>query len=68
LINIDTCTEKDVFNALKKLGFYERNSNILKTIMPNRNILIRDLKTNNLKNIFNNVDNWQLRLSDHDVY
>ncbi len=68
LINIDTFTEKDLFNALKKLGFYERNSNILKTIMPNRNILIRDLKTNNLKNIFNSVDNWQLRLSDHDVY
>ena len=68
LINIDTSTDEDVFNALKNLGFYERRSTILKHIMPNRHILIRDLKTNCLKNIFSNIGNWQLRLSDHDVY
>jgi GNAT superfamily N-acetyltransferase len=66
-LSISAYTDSMLFERLKKMGFYSRNEG-LKKIMPERKVLIKDLKTNKLKEVFNKINNWELRLSDHDVY
>lgn len=66
-LSISAYTDSILFERLKKMGFYSRNKG-LKKIMPQRKVLVKDLKTNKLKEVFNKIDNWELRLSDHDVY
>lgn len=68
VLNIGSYTDRNISEQLTKIGFFERNSRLLGKLMPNRNILIRELDKSNLIKDFKNINNWQIRLSDHDVY
>ena len=67
-VSILACTEKSIFQELRKIGFIHRFQFPYKIAMPERNFLVRALNTELLKYDLYNGENWSLRSGDQDTY
>lgn len=66
-VSILCFTEKSLHSTLKNMGFYSRDSRLLKKVMPRSYMLLKKISENLSDDIYK-VENWSLRLSDMDIY